>query len=44
MTDHNDQDQKLCEGCGKRPYVTHVDDTALCQECLASIELLEDDA
>ena len=28
---------KLCDACGKRPYSTHYDDMALCQECLAAI-------
>jgi hypothetical protein len=28
----------LCDGCGKRPYQTHYEDMALCQECLAAIQ------
>jgi hypothetical protein len=36
----NDRD---CDGCGQRPYVSHVGDLKLCQECLAAITYEEED-
>lgn len=34
---------KFCDGCGKRPYSSHVGDLALCEECLAATSYEDED-